>query len=46
MMTDETTLIILMGKGESTFILPREIESDEENGRKKTTNLQQHLFLK
>jgi hypothetical protein len=35
MMTDETTLIILMGKGRSTFILPREIVRDEENEKKK-----------
>jgi hypothetical protein len=34
MMTDETTLIILMGKGRSTFILPREIVRDEENEKK------------
>jgi len=34
MMTDETALIILMGKGRSTFILPREIVREEENERK------------
>jgi hypothetical protein len=43
MMTDETTFIILKGKGRSTFILPRENEKDEE---KITTKLQQHLVIK
>jgi hypothetical protein len=44
MMTDETTLIILTGKGRSAFILPREIVRDEEN-KTKNSKLQQRLFI-
>jgi lipocalin len=46
MMTDETTFIILKGKGRSTFILSRQIEKDEENEEKITTKLQQHFVIK
>jgi hypothetical protein len=47
MMTDETALIILKGKGRSIFILPSKIEKNEENEEKMiTTQLYQHLVAK